>query len=385
MDPSNRKFTNQNDEPSNPTDTRHDSPPQQLPNNFIPSQFPQSLNPQYFPNLYPFGGPANYPPYGHSPPTFQGLQHQGKWAPSSFQGYHLQENLVSSPNQGHGANTSSHGSESSTPCAARHQEKKSVSIEELSDSSEEEEEENLRLLFAWLNNSVDSVKGNDKKQEYYWKDVASEFNSNRPTDVHMRIVKQLKTHWGTVKREIAKFCGVYANVRATYTSGHSDDMIMEKSHAWYKSQSSGKPFTLEYMWRELKDQPKWRTVVKKELGKNKRTKISESGAYTSSSTQDTEEESASKERRPEGQKKAKERLKGKGKGTLSSPLGNPPSQNIVLYNETIKIRAEALLKSAEAQVESAKAKWEETRMKKWLMYIQLEERDTSNLSPQKLK
>ena len=243
MDPSNRKFTNQNDEPSNPTDTRHDSPPQQLPNNFIPSQFPQSLNPQYFPNLYPFGGPANYPPYGHSPPTFQGLQHQGKWAPASFQGYHLQENLVSSPNQvfgaastrgtfvpqpvtlvGHGANTSSHGSESSTPCAARHQEKKSVSIEELSDSSEEEvarraqrinwsEEENLRLLFAWLNNSVDSVKGNDKKQEYYWKDVASEFNSNRPTDVHMRTVKQLKTYWGTVKREIAKFYGIYANVR----------------------------------------------------------------------------------------------------------------------------------------------------------------------------
>ena len=159
------------------------------------------MNPQYFPNLYPFGGPANYPPYGHSPPTFQGLQHQGKWAPASFQGYHLQENLVSSPNQvfgaastrgtfvpqpvtlvGHGANTSSHGSESSTPCAARHQEKKSVSIEELSDSSEEEvarraqrinwsEEENQQLLFAWLNNSVDSVKGNDKNQEYYWKDV----------------------------------------------------------------------------------------------------------------------------------------------------------------------------------------------------------------------
>ena len=103
MDPSNRKFTNQNDEPSNPTDTRHDSPPQQLPNNFIPSQFPQSLNPQYFPNLYPFGGPASYPPYGHSPPTFQGLQHQGKWAPASFQGYHLQENLVSSPNQVFGA------------------------------------------------------------------------------------------------------------------------------------------------------------------------------------------------------------------------------------------------------------------------------------------
>jgi len=45
----------------------------------------------------------------------------------------------------------------------------------------------------------------------------------------------------------------------------------------------------------------------------------------------------------------------------------------VLYNETIKIRAEALLKSAEAQVESAKAKQEETRMKKWLASRKAEE------------
>ncbi|XP_052137632.1 glutathione S-transferase T3-like [Oryza glaberrima] len=294
------------------------------------------------------------------------------------------------------ANTSSHGSESSIPCptTTRQQEKQPLNIEELSDSSEEgvrraprtnwKEEENLRFVSTWLNNSVDSVDGNDKKSEYYWKDVADEFNSNRPRNAHTRTVKQMKTHGDNVKRDIAKFCGAYAQVRNTCTSGYSEDMIMEKAHAWYKNQSQQKPFTLEYMWRELKDQPKWRRIVKKEENKNKRTKISESGAYTSSSNQDTEEESSTKGRRPEGQKKAKERLKGKGKAA-SSPLGNQPSQNMVLYNEAVKIKSEALLKSAEAATKSAEAKREQIRMEKWQTYIKLEERDTSKFSPTKLR
>ena len=92
------------------------------------------------------------------------------------------------------------------------------------------EEENLRLISAWLSNSVDPIDGNDKKGEYYWKDVADEFNNKRPTNGHKRTVKQLKTHWGNVKKDIGKFCGVYAQVRRTCTSGHSDDMIMEKAH-----------------------------------------------------------------------------------------------------------------------------------------------------------
>nr|AAL84299.1 hypothetical protein [Oryza sativa Japonica Group]ABF94191.1 transposon protein, putative, Pong sub-class [Oryza sativa Japonica Group] len=166
------------------------------------------------------------------------------------------------------ANTSSHGSESSIPCptTTRQQEKQPLNIEELSDSSEEgvrraprtnwKEEENLRFVSAWLNNSVDSVDGNDKKSEYYWKDVADEFNSNMPRNAHTRTVKQMKTHWDNVKRDIAKFCGAYAQVRNTCTSEYFEDMIMEKAHTWYKNQAQQKSFTLEYMWREQKDQPK---------------------------------------------------------------------------------------------------------------------------------
>jgi hypothetical protein len=79
------------------------------------------------------------------------------------------------------ANTSSHGSESSSRCSAQ-QEKESVNIAELTDSSEEEEpkrrqrinwseEENERLFAAWTNHSTDPVIGINRKFEYYWKAV----------------------------------------------------------------------------------------------------------------------------------------------------------------------------------------------------------------------
>ncbi|RCV26728.1 hypothetical protein SETIT_5G269800v2, partial [Setaria italica] len=235
------------------------------------------------------------PPYAHSPPGFQGIQHQGSWpqpSPPSFQGFHLQESFCPSPTMQFGAainrlpsvlqfsqsarattNTSSHRSESSSPCPTRQHEKEPVSIEESSNSSEEvpkrrthinyTEEENLQLLSSWIHHSTDPINGTDRKGEYYWKDVAQEFNSNAPTNAHQRSVKQLKSHWGDVKRDISKFSGAY----------------------------------------------------------------------------DTEEETMSKEQRPEGQKKAKARLKGKGKDAAPSPLGNQPSQNMVLYHEAMTMKA----------------------------------------------
>jgi len=60
----------------------------------------------------------------------------------------------------------------------------------------------------------------------------------------------------------------------------------------------------------VKDKPKWfHRDVAADI-RNKRTKVSASGAYTSSN-RDTDE--ATERRRPQGQKAAKEQRKGKGK------------------------------------------------------------------------
>jgi hypothetical protein len=51
-------------------------------------------------------------------------------------------------------------------------------------------------------------------------------------------------------------------------------MILQRVHAWFKSQNNDKSFTLEYMWKELKDLPKWQRIVEEDNNNNNRTKIS---------------------------------------------------------------------------------------------------------------
>ena len=339
MDPSQRDFMgvfNPSSQNQHPGSSSQSSPPSPFPAAFPQSHFPQYVAPN-FKNFHPFGPAGSSQPYGHSPPSYQ----QGNWphaTPIRFQGFGSQESFMHSPNQVFGAacNTSSHGSESTSPWPATQQDKQPVNLNDSSSSSEEVEEvtgrtrvnwielENQRLLSAWCHHSIDAVKGTDQKAEHYWKAVAVEFNSNTPKKSRKRTALQCKTHWGGLKRDISKFCGAYAKVRNTYVSGQSEDMVMEKAHQWYKGGNKQKPFTLEYLWRDVKDLPKWRRLLaQEEETKNKRTKLSESGAYTSSSNHDTEEETVGKQlKHPEGQKKAKAKLKAKGKNISPSPLGS---------------------------------------------------------------
>jgi len=45
-------------------------------------------------------------------------------------------------------------------------------------------------------------------------------------------------------------------MRDAHESGQSDDQIKEKAHALYK-QETNQCFTLEYWWKEVREQPKW--------------------------------------------------------------------------------------------------------------------------------
>jgi hypothetical protein len=90
-----------------------------------------------------------------------------------------------------------------------------------------------------------------------------------------------------------------------------------------------------------------------------------------------------KQKRPEGQKKAKAKLK--GKTTALSPLGDQPTQNMVLYHEAASIKVAAMMKAAEATSNTAEAKKEKNKMEKYQTYIQLSQIDTSNYSAAKLK
>ena len=239
------------------------------------------------------------------------------------------------------------------------------------------EEDNLRLVSLWIKHSVDPIRGTDQSREAYWSKIADAFNSGMPEGARRRTKGQLKSHWVRINAAVTKFNGVYG--RMTYCSGESEDMLMDKARATFKRENKKKPFTLEYVWKILRKEPKWyRTPGMDCSEKNKRTKVDESGAYTSSSNQDTDEAETFKEVRPEGQKKAKARMRGKGKAIPQSPLGSQPDEDMVLFHDAMLKRASALEKTAEASKE-------QVRMDKLKNYMQQLDKDTSNMSPAILK
>ncbi|CAO2141687.1 unnamed protein product [Urochloa humidicola] len=135
-------------------------------------------------------------------------------------------------------------------------------------------------------------------------------------------------------------------------SGESDDQVMANAHAVYKQESEGnKPFTLDYWWRAVKDEQKWAKRKENQVtATNKRLKNTASGAYTSSSNQESQEAtSPSKEPRPEGHKQAKARLKGKEKRHSSDmTLESLKTEKMKLYHEATQVKAAAVAKAAEA-------------------------------------
>lgn len=69
-----------------------------------------------------------------------------------------------------------------------------------------------------------------------------------------------------MKRKITKFYGVHGRVKATWSS----DIAMNSAHVIFEKENKDKPFTLEYMWREIKELPKWCRIVQEKSG-NKRS------------------------------------------------------------------------------------------------------------------
>jgi hypothetical protein len=151
-------------------------------------------------------------------------------------------------------------------------------------------------------------------------------------------------------------------------------MLMDTARAMFKGENKEKPFTMEYLWEKFREQRKWKNLYARE--NNKRTKISASGEYTSSSNnQETEDERDKREKRPEGQKKAKDRAKGKGKLQHSE---DKPSEDMLLFHDAIGKRSAALVQIAEASKER-------TKMTKMQTYLNLLEKDTSMYNEAKLR
>ncbi|XP_062075033.1 glutathione S-transferase T3-like [Humulus lupulus] len=155
-------------------------------------------------------------------------------------------------------------------------------------------EDTILLISGWLNTSKDAIVGNDQTSTHFWARIAEYYNTNQKGE-QARTGRQWKDHWNKMNQKVARFNGCYKRVQQAHHSGWSDE-------------NNNSNFLLVDCWRLLKDEPKWNTMYQPKGGK--RTKVSDTGEFTSSSNADISDDEV-REVRPTGQKAAKRKGKEK--------------------------------------------------------------------------
>ncbi|XP_047335517.1 glutathione S-transferase T3-like [Impatiens glandulifera] len=69
-------------------------------------------------------------------------------------------------------------------------------------------EEDLLLVSAWLNTSIDPIHGTDQTNSQYWSKVGAYYKKViKKNKYGQRIDKSLTNRWSTIQQVVNKFCG----------------------------------------------------------------------------------------------------------------------------------------------------------------------------------
>ncbi|CAI8590409.1 unnamed protein product [Vicia faba] len=155
----------------------------------------------------------------------------------------------------------------------------------------------------------DPIVGVDQKAESFWLRIAANYNQYCG-QLREKLGGQLKCRWHRINGLVQKFVECYKQAVNGKKSGTSENDIMVDAHAFF-AQDEGTTFNLEYVWRLLKDEPKW---MGESIGNSSKiTKSSASGASSDNPNTPSSYEfnSSSPMERPMGQKAAKRKGKAK--------------------------------------------------------------------------
>lgn len=79
-------------------------------------------------------------------------------------------------------------------------------------------DEDVLLILAWLNISLDPVKGNQQKGKTYWRRVWEYFHEHKTCDSDRTHIS-LMNRWSTIQLATNKFCGCFAQIMRKNQSG----------------------------------------------------------------------------------------------------------------------------------------------------------------------
>nr|TKV99834.1 hypothetical protein SEVIR_8G070000v2 [Setaria viridis] len=124
-------------------------------------------------------------------------------------------------------------------------------------------EEDLKLVSAWLNNSNDPIQANFKKNDQYWNGVADLFNGTIPKN-RVRSAKQIKDHFGRIKKRVTWFCGNWKEANSMWGSGESDEDVMKRAlQSYEEDQKKDGPFAYRHCWEVLSKELKWEAYLER--------------------------------------------------------------------------------------------------------------------------
>ncbi|XP_047331141.1 glutathione S-transferase T3-like [Impatiens glandulifera] len=182
-------------------------------------------------------------------------------------------------------------------------------------------EEDLVLVSAWLNTSIDPIIGTDQTNIQYWRKVGSYYKAAiENTKYGPRTDKSLTNRWSTIQQAVNKFYGYYTQREGSLRkSGDTGiDVLQDAKKIYHEIQKTS--FRLENYWNKLRFNAKWIEYMRQGPTKEKYLQ------------------------RPMGQKKAKKEAKrGKGK-----------SADISEFDNAIIKWTEEKIKNEEIKVEIAK-------------------------------
>lgn len=108
-------------------------------------------------------------------------------------------------------------------------------------------EEEEQLCRSVLHVSHDRIVGNQQRAGMFWERVSEHYDDHRPAG--LRPQRSLETKWGSVKHDVSKWIGVYAQVQKVARSGSSVADNLKHAHNLYRQKvAKGGDFAYEHCW-----------------------------------------------------------------------------------------------------------------------------------------
>ncbi|RWR88465.1 glutathione S-transferase T2-like protein [Cinnamomum micranthum f. kanehirae] len=133
-------------------------------------------------------------------------------------------------------------------------------------------EEDILLVSAWLNISMDAIQGNEQKQKTYWIRIEEYFERERKSATR-RTPNSLMNQWSLIQLGTNKLCGFLASIELKHQSGVTEQDKICQAKVIYQAFNKT-PFQFEHCWNILGHNPKWVSHSKKDKPKRRSTATS---------------------------------------------------------------------------------------------------------------